>query len=57
MKYLMIFLGLTCLLTGCDVVAPNISKAQTEKAQLREAREQNKYYERIAIALERIAAK
>ena len=39
-------------LMGCDVVAPNVSKAITERQQLEELKQQNELLERIANALE-----
>ena len=41
--------------SGCDILAPDISKAQTENKQLEELKEQTKIELRQAEALERIA--
>lgn len=57
-KYLIaILLIVSCL--GCDnpYLNPDISKALTEKEQYKQLVEQNKTYERIAVALEKLADK
>lgn len=52
------FLALTLLVMlfglGCDVVAPNVSKAKTEKQQLENQEKELKLHEREVIALERL---
>ena len=59
MRYITLIaaIAVCVMLSGCDVVAPNISKAKTEKQQLKEIKTQNEYYERIANALEKMANK
>lgn len=56
MKYLLVALLLFCLF-GCDnaYLNPDVSKAVTERKQYDQLVEQNKTYERIAVALEKIA--
>ena len=52
-KLLVLFVLLCCV--GCKVLLPNVSKADSEEKQLQESRKQTKHFERIAIALEKIA--
>ena len=51
MKYIIVVLMLVAL-CGCDVIAPNVSKAKTEKRQHEQLVKQNEILERIAVALE-----
>jgi len=53
MKRTLILVGLV-FLGGCSVVAPSISKAQTEEKQLKVLQEQNKALNRIADAIENL---
>ena len=58
MKYtIQIFIAILILVSlyGCSVVAPEVSKAQTELKQLEQLKQQNVYYERICNSLETIA--
>jgi len=56
MKTIMICL-ICVLLTGCSrsFWMPSYDKAETEQKQLIELKKQNVYYERICVALEKIA--
>ena len=49
----MCVISLCVVCAGCDVLTPNVSKAQTEKKQLVESTRQNDLLERIAVALEK----
>lgn len=52
-----IFLALALLLSSCEFVAPDVSKARTENRQYDELKKQNEILERIAKALEKMANK
>jgi len=57
LRTLIVILVLGCFVTtGCDFVAPQISKAHTEKKQLASKEKEIKLEERQAEALESIAA-
>ncbi len=43
------------LISGCEVIAPNVSKAFTEKQQLESFQEQNRYLRDISESLRTIS--
>jgi len=53
MTKIICLIAIISLLSGCDFIAPSVSKARTERRQARILEQQNQYLERIATALEK----